>query len=213
MTAYGFVHSLLASRAAKGLACRFFPAAAGRYYRLGFNLLGAVTFVPVLFLVAWLPDQRLYSISFPWLALTLAGQFLAVLGLAVGLLQTGPLSFLGLKQLFGKQDDTCPDWQFSPQGAGNRLVTGGLYHWVRHPLYSCGLALIWLAPVMSWNILALNLGLTAYIFIGATLEERKLLAQFGEVYADYRRRTPMLVPGLRLGKGDFKTSNQIDGKA
>ena len=51
---------------------------------------------------------------------------------------------------------------------------------------------------MTWNLLALIVGLTAYIFIGAHFEERKLLLEFGDAYAEYRRQTPMLVPGLHL---------------
>lgn len=51
---------------------------------------------------------------------------------------------------------------------------------------------------MTCNLLALNLGLTAYVLIGAYFEERKLVSEFGEGYAEYRRRTPMLMPGLRF---------------
>jgi protein-S-isoprenylcysteine O-methyltransferase Ste14 len=46
--------------------------------------------------------------------------------------------------------------------------------------------------------LALIIGLSAYTIIGAYFEERKLLLEFGDAYAEYRRKTPMLVPGLRL---------------
>jgi protein-S-isoprenylcysteine O-methyltransferase Ste14 len=44
----------------------------------------------------------------------------------------------------------------------------------------------------------LNIGLTVYILIGALFEERKLLREFGEAYAEYRRRTPMLIPWFRI---------------
>jgi len=51
---------------------------------------------------------------------------------------------------------------------------------------------------MTWNLLALIIGLTTYIIIGAYFEERKLLNEFGDAYAEYRQHTPMLIPGLRL---------------
>lgn len=37
----------------------------------------------------------------------------------------------------------------------------------------------------------------AYTLIGTELEERKLLRQFGQDYADYRRRVPRFFPRLR----------------
>jgi len=80
------------------------------------------------------------------------------------------------------------------------MVTNGLYRYVRHPLYTAGLVIIWLIPLMTYNLLALILGLTIYIFVGAYFEERKLLLEFGDVYAEYRQRTPMLVPRIRISR-------------
>jgi len=37
-------------------------------------------------------------------------------------------------------------------------------------------------------------GLTAYILIGVHFEERETLRQFGQDYAAYRARVPMLIP-------------------
>ena len=36
----------------------------------------------------------------------------------------------------------------------------------------------------------------ALLIVGAIFEERKLLSEFGQAYIDYRKSTPMLVPGL-----------------
>jgi protein-S-isoprenylcysteine O-methyltransferase Ste14 len=35
---------------------------------------------------------------------------------------------------------------------------------------------------------------TAYILLGATLEERDLIGAFGNEYRDYRKRVVMLIP-------------------
>jgi protein-S-isoprenylcysteine O-methyltransferase Ste14 len=51
---------------------------------------------------------------------------------------------------------------------------------------------------MTLNSFIVYLALTVYILIGIIFEERKLLREFGQEYADYRSVTPMLIPGRRL---------------
>ncbi|MBE3143085.1 MAG: isoprenylcysteine carboxylmethyltransferase family protein [Planctomycetes bacterium] len=190
MGLYGMLHSLLASTSAKALSERWLGLAAQRFYRLFFNIVVSLTLLPVVVLVGFLPDRRIYSIPFPWTLLTLGLQALAGLGLLLGVYQTGGMQFLGLAQLIAPVKEETPA----------RFVSNGLYGYVRHPLYALGLVIIWLAPVMSWNVLAFNLGITLYILAGIQFEERKLLAEFGQLYADYRRRVPMLLPGFKRFK-------------
>jgi protein-S-isoprenylcysteine O-methyltransferase Ste14 len=81
-----------------------------------------------------------------------------------------------------------------------QLKTGGLYRYIRHPLYLMGLVFIWLFPYMTGNILVFNLSLTLYILIGVFFEERKLRREFGQEYSAYAARTPMLIPFLKRNK-------------
>ena len=180
---WGFVHSLLASLRVKRLVRRRLGDLARRSYRLAYNVFAGASLLPVLALVGLLPDRRLYTIAFPWLLMTAALQGLAFLALLIGLLQTGVSSFLGLSQLLSPTN-----------GEHSELVLHGFYRWVRHPLYTAGLIFIWANPVMTANLLALNIGLTLYILIGAQIEERKLVQQFGETYRQYQKQTPMLFP-------------------
>lgn len=182
---YGVLHSFLASLWAKARVRQWFGARTDRWYRLVYNLVAVVTLLPVLALVVLLPDRSLYTIPWPWAAFFIIGQLAALALLAVGLLQTDAWAFLGLRQLVE-----------ASSGGEPVMVAQGLYRWVRHPLYSAGLLFIWLSPLMGVNLLALNIGLTLYILVGATLEEQKLLREFGQAYAEYQQRTPMLVPGL-----------------
>lgn len=192
--AYGLLHSFLASLKTKASARKWIGLSGERWFRLAYNLIAIVTLVPILFLPILLIDQEIYTIQFPWILLTLSIQALAVISLMIGLQQTGIGKFIGLRQMVLPEDTTPP-----------RLVTSGLYRYMRHPLYTAGLVIIWLLPIMTWNLLALNIGLTAYVFIGSYFEERKLLLEFGEDYAEYRERTPMLIPGVKIPRRNNKT--------
>jgi protein-S-isoprenylcysteine O-methyltransferase Ste14 len=75
-----------------------------------------------------------------------------------------------------------------------RFVVKGPYRWVRHPLYSCVIVLIWSSHELTADRLLFDVLWTAWICAGAVLEERDLVADFGEDYRDYRRKVPMLLP-------------------
>ncbi len=70
------------------------------------------------------------------------------------------------------------------------------YRYVRHPLYFGFILAFWSAPEMSVTRLLFALGLTVYILIAIRLEERDLIAHFGEQYRRYRRMAPMLLPAF-----------------
>ena len=78
-----------------------------------------------------------------------------------------------------------------------KFYTPSLYRIVRHPLYIGWLTIFWAAPTMTLAHLVFALGTTAYILVAIRLEERDLVAAFGDRYLDYRRSTPMLIPRLR----------------
>jgi protein-S-isoprenylcysteine O-methyltransferase Ste14 len=192
---WGLFHSLLASLKAKELARRWLGNRVARFYRLGYNVFACVSFLPVLGVAALTPDRRLYLVPLPWSGLMVLGELLAVAALVVGFRQTDAWEFLGLRPANRPVEKR--------QGA---LVTGGLYRHVRHPLYSAGLAFIWLMPLMTVNVLAINIALTVYVISGAYLEERKLLREFGGDYAEYAAATPMFIPFLKGNKSDHATS-------
>jgi methanethiol S-methyltransferase len=181
---WGVVHSLLASLRAKQLALQWFGAPFMRFFRVLYNVFAVASFMPVLGLAAVNGGRTLYIVPFPWSGLMVLGEILALLGLIIAFSQTDAWEFIGLRQL-GENDHP------------SRLNTGGLYRFVRHPLYATGLAILWLFPYMTLAILTINISLTIYILIGSFYEERKLRREFGTAYIEYAAVTPMLIPFFR----------------
>ena len=185
---WGVVHSILASHATKDLIRRISgPLAFDRLYRFSYNFFSLASLFPIAAMLLTFPDKPLYSIASPWVYVTSVIQGLAVIMLIATLMQTDPLDFLGLRQLTEIGESKPPV-----------LVTDGWYAYVRHPLYLGTLILFWLVPEMTVNRLAIIAALSIYLVVGAYFEERKLLKDFGEAYAEYKAKTPMLIP--KIGK-------------
>jgi len=78
------------------------------------------------------------------------------------------------------------------------LVTTGIYHYIRHPMYSSLLFLAWGALLKSVTIFTLILAGLATLALTATAvaEEAENLTRFGQEYRDYMNRTRRFVPFL-----------------
>jgi len=181
VTFWGFFHSFNASHGVKEFYRRAFGEVFMRFYRLMYNAVAVITFLPILILLLFLPSETLYRVPAPWSYAMIAAQIFFTSCLFAAFVQFGLLFFIGLRQLVeepGKRE----------------LVKSGLYNHVRHPFYTFFLLFLWLTPRMTVNLFVVYIALTVYIHIGIYFEERKLLRDFGEQYAEYRAATPMLFP-------------------
>jgi protein-S-isoprenylcysteine O-methyltransferase Ste14 len=74
-----------------------------------------------------------------------------------------------------------------------------LYAVVRHPLYIGWATAFWATPTMTAGHLLFAIVLTVYMVLASLVEERDLIAHFGEQYMHYRRTVPRFFPRLRTG--------------
>jgi protein-S-isoprenylcysteine O-methyltransferase Ste14 len=138
-------------------------------------------------MILWQPTEvTLYSIHGPvrWV---LRGVFVAsILGFVWGIRALRSLDAFGVEPLenllHGRPLRETP------------LTIRGPYQWVRHPLYLFVLAMLWSNPDVPTDRLVLNASFTAWIVIGSILEERDLVADFGDDYRRYQTQVPMLMP-------------------
>jgi len=79
-----------------------------------------------------------------------------------------------------------------------RLVTTGIYGYIRHPMYSSLLFLAWGAVLKSVTMGTLVLGLGASLALMATAkaEETENLTRFGDEYRGYMQRSRRFIPFL-----------------
>lgn len=111
---------------------------------------------------------------------------LACLWEAWGMLALGGFDPLGVKNALGRSGPpTQEDFRIR-----------GPYCYVRHPLYTGVILMLWACPVWSLDRVLLAVLWTVWIVVATRWEERDLVDIFGDNYREYQRRTPMLIPRL-----------------
>ena len=92
-----------------------------------------------------------------------------------------------------RQDETL--FEFEKTTA---LVTGGIYRYIRHPLYSSLLLLAWGIFFKRPDLTGLLLVSTASLFLTVTgcIEEQENIRYFGQAYQEYMKCTRKFIPFL-----------------
>ena len=113
----------------------------------------------------------------------------AVIGFFWGGTSLKSLDPLGLNTL--KHPESIMNEMEKPE-----LSVNGPYRYVRHPLYSFVILMIWSAPYVTTDRLLFNMMFTLWIYLGAHWEEKDLTDVFGSAYEEYQKTTPMLMPSI-----------------
>ncbi len=181
--AYFALHSALASLTVKGWVARLWPGVMP-FYRLLFNAVATLLVLPLSLATFFSGAPALWHWS-GWAGALADGLALAAAG---GFLWTARCysmpEFLGLRRW--RQGDRRVE-------EGERFCISVLHRHVRHPWYTLGLIILW-SRDMDLFRLSGTLLITVYLFAGAWLEERKLLAFYGERYRRYCERVPGIIP-------------------
>jgi protein-S-isoprenylcysteine O-methyltransferase Ste14 len=144
----------------------------------------------IVLIAAWHPitDDIWVVTAQPWRTVLIVT---GLVGWAIALLSTlliDHFDLFGLRQVFARLRGR--------RLAEHQFTTPFFYRVVRHPLYLGFLIAFWTTPRMTLGHLLFTVVTTGYIVLAVRFEERDLTRVFGEQYRDYRRRVPMLIPGL-----------------
>ncbi len=193
MALFGVLHSWLAGQNIKqAIRKRMGERAYHGFYRLGYNVFAVLTLLTPGLFVLFNPGRVIWQIDGVARLPLLAIQVVGLVGLFTSLLQIDFWRFAGLRQVnayLSNQPLPLPD---------EPLQINGLYRLVRHPLYLFSLMVIWPLDTMTESWLAFNIASTLYFTLGSLLEERRLIAVYGESYLEYRQQVPWLIPFLKL---------------
>ena len=181
--AYFLLHSFFASLFFKRIVEKKFPGLMP-VYRLMFNALAVILLVVPLWLLFSYEGETIIAWTgvFKWLSHLLL--FSVIWGFLWSMRYYDGSEFLGIRQLRDNVSNVKDQENFhiSP-----------LHRYVRHPWYFLGLVLIWSRDMNAAFLVSASM-MTAYFVIGSRAEEKKLFEYHGEVYREYVRRVPGLLP-------------------
>jgi methanethiol S-methyltransferase len=170
--AWCLFHSILALEGLKRRAGRYVSPA---QYRLFYNLFSMATLVFPALLYFKADSTVLVRYGFPYSIVPGTLFFFCLIVLVYSFRNFAIQGFLGLKE------------------ERHNLVTTGIYKYSRHPMYVASIGLLWLRGLEARD-LVVNTVFTAYLLVGAFIEEMRLIEAYGDVYRRYRKETSMFLP-------------------
>jgi len=183
LSVFALQHSVMARPAFKRIWTRMVPASVERStYVLFASLALALMFWQ------WCPlPTAIWTVTNPLGALVLTLLFWAGWGVVLAsTFMVNHFELFGLRQVWARfRGDGVPASTFR---------TPFLYKLVRHPIYLGFIIAFWSTPIMSLGHLLFAVTTTGYIFVGIFLEERDLVAHFGQTYVRYRENVWMILP-------------------
>lgn len=186
-TVWCVLHSALITHTVRDRTRALFP----RYHvfgRLAYVVFSTATLALLFVWLRTLPEQILWEWTGGWKWVRGLGLAEAGLLFWLGSRSFSGSTFLGLTRIRNHLANLPPE--------DAAFTRSGILGIIRHPWYTG--TLIFLAfclPVTDVNLIW-RLVFAIYVLIGTELEERKLLREWGESYAAYRREVPRFFPAL-----------------
>lgn len=169
----------------RGFRDRISPIVPPHYHRAVYSIASGLVLTGVV--LFWQPSgTHLYVLDGPARLAAYAGALIAVAVFIWGAFALRRVDLFGVSAINAHPNRTT--------AAASEFVIRGPYRWVRHPWYAAAIILFWSCVDLTADRLLFNVLWSAWVCLGAKLEERDLLTEFGAIYDEYRRRVPMPIP-------------------
>lgn len=190
-TLWCFLHSFLVTTRTTAW---FRNQLGGKYifYRIFYNLFSLITALPLFYWQRTIPGPTVVPLPPYLIILKYIALISSVIIIAGAFLSFDILKFIGIRQR------ASGDQQ---KEEGPVIKKHGLYGIVRHPMYLGGI--IFFTASMTHAPLPQFLGyliLAIYMIIGTVREDRRLLRELGNVYGNYQKEVPMIIPRISRRK-------------
>ncbi len=184
-------HSLMVRRPVRARLARVIPV---RYDGAFYAITSGCVLILVAILYQRVPVPPLYILHDPWVLIVNIVRLLAVVTIAWTIFALRTFDPFGLRPIRQYLRNDPAAVSIAEPFRAKAFLVRGPFRWVRHPLYSAIIILLWAKPQMSVSRFELAALWTAWMLLATFLEERDLIADFGETYRQYCNRVPMFVP-------------------
>lgn len=160
------------------------------FYRLFYNLSSLLIFL-FIYELSPKPDFLIYDLNFPFDIIIFVLQIIAAIGFLWAVSLINVREFLGIAQI---QRYLKHEYKIAEMDEHMELVIRGPFKYSRHPIYLFSILFLGLRPTMDLFYFIFYLVIVLYFIIGSYFEERKLVERFGQIYIDYQKEVPRIIP-------------------
>ena len=157
-----------------------------RFYRLFFNTVSLVTLIPVVYFSFSMQGAAVFTWGGGLVMVKYALLVISISLFVAGARHYSMTQFLGMRQIKTNRANRA-------LSAYDTFDSSGILKVIRHPWYTAGILIVWARDISQSTFLT-NIVINSYFVIGALLEERKLLREFGTRYREYQKHVSMFIP-------------------
>ena len=183
---FAFGHSWLLSDPGRRFMAKLAPCGLGK--PLATTIFAALASIQLLLVfLFWSPSEVLWAAPEGWIknALT-AAYMVSWLLLAKSMSDAGldtQIGILGWRSVWRNEEPV-----YKP------FTRGGLFKWVRQPIYLSFTLILWTAPTWTPDHLVLAVLWTVYCYVAPFIKEKRYRRWYGDAFARYQKRVPYWNP-------------------